>query len=78
MASNPAILAPLADPLHRPIVKARPRVACATCRDIQRVHYVQDSGTGGYDLEPGGEIPCPDCCRETDELAEALERASFR
>jgi hypothetical protein len=66
------------DAVHRPIVKARPRVACATCRDFHVVHYVQDSGTGGYDLEPGGDIPCPDCSREIDESAEALERASFR
>jgi len=65
------------DELRRPIAKARSRIACPTCRDLGGVHYVRDSGTGGYDLHPGGDMPCPDC-RERDESAEALERSSFR
>lgn len=61
---------------HRPIAKARARFFCATCRDLGSVQRVRDSATGGHDLQPGGDIPCPDCTR--DESAEALERASFR
>jgi hypothetical protein len=60
----------------RPIAKARPRYACGTCQDMHFIHFVQDSGTGGYDMEPGGNIPCPDC--SSDEWADAVERASFR